>query len=304
MHIEPGLVDGAKLTLSYATAAAAGGYAVKLASETVREQGIASFACARPWPRHWSSHSSSCFRIFGSAYPRCISSSAQRCSLSSARRRRPAGWHSDFLLKGCSSSPPDLPQYGMNVTTLLVPLFAICALADRIIPGNTAYVDLQVPPDARCSRRRISPASWRGSHSGRSMARALAHRILPLSPRSPPPMRSSSSSSRSPTWRCLRLRSCDGISLRAVSSPAPAPCGLGSRRAAANCSRPRCFMLTLSLIGIGCGDPEQLTLAAIRAINAADLVLIPRKGEDKSDLAELRRTICAQVLSGDRPAPR
>jgi precorrin-6A synthase len=60
-------------------------------------------------------------------------------------------------------------------------------------------------------------------------------------------------------------------------------------------------MLTLSLIGIGCGDPEHLTLAAIRAINAADLVLIPRKGADKCDLAELRRTICAQVLSGARP---
>jgi precorrin-6A synthase len=58
-------------------------------------------------------------------------------------------------------------------------------------------------------------------------------------------------------------------------------------------------MLTLALIGIGCGDPEQLTLAAIRAIKAADLVLIPRKGADKSDLAELRRTICAQVLDGD-----
>jgi precorrin-6A synthase len=56
-------------------------------------------------------------------------------------------------------------------------------------------------------------------------------------------------------------------------------------------------MLTLSLIGIGCGDPEQLTLAAVRAINAADLVLIPRKGEDKTDLAELRREICAKVLT-------
>jgi precorrin-6A synthase len=56
-------------------------------------------------------------------------------------------------------------------------------------------------------------------------------------------------------------------------------------------------MLTLSLIGIGCGDPEQLTLAAVRAINAADLILIPRKGEDKTDLAELRREICARVLT-------
>ncbi len=59
-------------------------------------------------------------------------------------------------------------------------------------------------------------------------------------------------------------------------------------------------MLTLSLIGIGCGNPEQLTLAAIRAINAADLILIPRKGEEKSDLAELRREICARVLTNPR----
>ncbi|MBR1177409.1 precorrin-6A synthase (deacetylating) [Bradyrhizobium sp. KB893862 SZCCT0404] len=60
-------------------------------------------------------------------------------------------------------------------------------------------------------------------------------------------------------------------------------------------------MLTLSLIGIGCGDPRQLTRAAIDAINAADLVLIPRKGSAKSDLADLRRTICADVLTNDKP---
>jgi precorrin-6A synthase len=54
---------------------------------------------------------------------------------------------------------------------------------------------------------------------------------------------------------------------------------------------------TLTLIGIGCGDPAQLTLTAIRAINAADLILIPRKGVEKADLAELRRAICAEVLT-------
>ncbi|MEN3348538.1 MAG: precorrin-6A synthase [Bradyrhizobium sp.] len=59
-------------------------------------------------------------------------------------------------------------------------------------------------------------------------------------------------------------------------------------------------MLTLSLIGIGCGDPEQLTRAAIGAINAADLILIPRKGSAKSDLADLRRAICAEVLNNDK----
>jgi precorrin-6A synthase len=55
--------------------------------------------------------------------------------------------------------------------------------------------------------------------------------------------------------------------------------------------------IALSLIGIGCGDPKQLTLAAIRAINAADLILVPRKGDEKSELADLRRTICADVLT-------
>lgn len=53
----------------------------------------------------------------------------------------------------------------------------------------------------------------------------------------------------------------------------------------------------LSLIGIGTGNPEHLTLEAIRAINAAELILIPRKGADKADLAALRRSICADVLT-------
>lgn len=52
----------------------------------------------------------------------------------------------------------------------------------------------------------------------------------------------------------------------------------------------------LSLIGIGTGNPEHLTLQAVRAINEAALILIPRKGPDKADLAELRRSICANVL--------
>ncbi|MFN3986128.1 MAG: precorrin-6A synthase (deacetylating) [Rhodocyclaceae bacterium] len=55
--------------------------------------------------------------------------------------------------------------------------------------------------------------------------------------------------------------------------------------------------LELHLIGIGTGNPDHLTLAAIQALNRADLILLPRKGEDKADLADLRRDICARVLS-------
>lgn len=56
-------------------------------------------------------------------------------------------------------------------------------------------------------------------------------------------------------------------------------------------------MIDLTLIGIGTGNPEHMTLQAIRAINTTDLVLIPRKGADKADLAELRRAICDEVLT-------
>ncbi|MGY6411980.1 MAG: precorrin-6A synthase (deacetylating) [Alkalilacustris sp.] len=55
----------------------------------------------------------------------------------------------------------------------------------------------------------------------------------------------------------------------------------------------------LTLIGIGTGNPDHLTLQGIAAMRAAEMVLIPRKGPDKADLADLRREICARVLSDD-----
>lgn len=57
-------------------------------------------------------------------------------------------------------------------------------------------------------------------------------------------------------------------------------------------------MIDLLLIGIGTGHPDHLTLQAIGALNRADLILIPRKGVEKADLADLRRTICATHLTG------
>ena len=143
MHIEPGLVDGAKITLSYATAAAAIGYAVKLVPETVRVQGLVSFAQRTaivtvlvfsffevlPHVRVGVSElhlilGSTLFLLFGAAPAAC-------------------GLALGLLAQGLLFEPADLPQYGMNVTTLLVPLFAIRALAERVIPGKSAYVDLR-----------------------------------------------------------------------------------------------------------------------------------------------------------------
>lgn len=59
-------------------------------------------------------------------------------------------------------------------------------------------------------------------------------------------------------------------------------------------------MLEIVVIGIGAGNPEHMTVEAIRALNAADLVLIPRKGAAKADLAELRREICERYLENSR----
>ena len=56
-------------------------------------------------------------------------------------------------------------------------------------------------------------------------------------------------------------------------------------------------MIELSLVGIGSGSPEHITLQGIKALNAADVILIPRKSQGKSDLAELRESICAAVLT-------
>ncbi len=56
------------------------------------------------------------------------------------------------------------------------------------------------------------------------------------------------------------------------------------------------IMITLSLIGIGTGNLDHVTLAAVRALNSADLILLPRKGEAKSDLIDLRRLLCERLL--------
>lgn len=61
--------------------------------------------------------------------------------------------------------------------------------------------------------------------------------------------------------------------------------------------------MDLTLVGIGTGNPDHLTFQGAEALRAADLILIPRKGAEKADLADLRRAICARVLP-ERGGPR
>lgn len=53
----------------------------------------------------------------------------------------------------------------------------------------------------------------------------------------------------------------------------------------------------IKVIGIGAGDPEHLTLQAIRAMNACDVFLHMDKGAEKDSLAALRRQMLADHMT-------
>lgn len=57
---------------------------------------------------------------------------------------------------------------------------------------------------------------------------------------------------------------------------------------------------TILIIGIGAGNPEHMTIQAVNALNRADVLLIPTKGEEKSFLADMRRDICERYLTSTR----
>jgi ABC-type Co2+ transport system permease subunit len=142
MHIEPGVVTGAKILFSYTTAAAAATYSVKLIVDGLREKGILSLAARTVIATisvfvffevmpHFSVGVSEVHFILGSTLFLLLGAAPAAIGLALG-----------LLIQGVFFAQIDLPQYGMNITTLLVPLFAIQAIASRTIAGSTAYVDL------------------------------------------------------------------------------------------------------------------------------------------------------------------
>lgn len=142
MHMEPEVVTGAKVVLGYATGTGAVAYAGNHAAQAVRREGLGSlalrstlatalvFSFFEVLPHHPVGVSevhlilgTTLYLLFGLA-PAAV------------------GLALGLLTQGLFFAPFDLPQYGMNVTTLLVPLFAVAVLARRIIPVETAHVDL------------------------------------------------------------------------------------------------------------------------------------------------------------------
>jgi ABC-type Co2+ transport system permease subunit len=142
MHIEPGIVDGAKIVLSYGTAAASFGLLGKMALDTIRKSGVLSLAvrsvittvavfCFFEILPHYPVGVSEVHFILGSTLFLMFGAGPAAIGLAAG-----------LLLQGALFAPFDLPQYGINVTTLLVPLWAVSMLANRIIPEKTAYVDV------------------------------------------------------------------------------------------------------------------------------------------------------------------
>jgi len=143
MHIEPGVVDGTKIALSYVTAAGAGGYALTLAWQDLRERGAVSLAARSLLAAvlvftffqvlpHYPIGVSEVHLILGSTLFLILGAAPAAFGLALG-----------LAIQGLFFAPTDLPQYGMNVTTLLVPLFALQVLAKRIIAPHTPYVELK-----------------------------------------------------------------------------------------------------------------------------------------------------------------
>lgn len=142
MHIEPGIVDGAKMVLGYATATGAIGYSAKLALDTVKRDGMAPLAVRALMAAvlvfsffeilpHYPVGVSEVHFILGSTLFLLLGAGPAAIGLALG-----------LLVQGLFFAPADLPQYGMNVTSLLVPLLLVDALARRVIPANTAYKDV------------------------------------------------------------------------------------------------------------------------------------------------------------------
>ncbi|MET0898224.1 MAG: energy-coupling factor ABC transporter permease [Mycobacterium sp.] len=143
MHIEPEIVDGAKIALSYATAGGAGAYALTLAWKHVKERGPVSmllgtvattaavFAFFEVFP-HFPVGVSEVHLILGSTLFLLFGAAPAAVGLALG-----------LLVQGLLLAPIDLPQYGMNMTTLLVPLFALQFVAHKTIAPETPYVKLK-----------------------------------------------------------------------------------------------------------------------------------------------------------------
>ena len=142
MHIEPGVVSGTKMLLSYTTGVAVVGGALKYSYENIKESGLLSlilktvlttaivFGCFEVLPHYPIGVSevhlilgTTIFLVFGMA-PAVL------------------GLTFGLLIQGIFFAPFDLPQFGINLTTLLASVVLLNTVAKKIIPKETPYKDI------------------------------------------------------------------------------------------------------------------------------------------------------------------
>lgn len=143
MHIEPGIVDGAKMALSYGTAAAAAGWSVKLAADDLKTHNAASFAMRGALATVLTFV---CFEVLphtpvGVSEVHLIVGTTMLLLLGVAPTA--LGLAGGLAIQSLFFAPTDLPMYAVNVSTLLIALFLLDAVARRTIPAATPYVDLR-----------------------------------------------------------------------------------------------------------------------------------------------------------------
>lgn len=144
MHISPGVVEGARLTLGYATGAVSCALGVMLSWDTVRKDGgaralllrsivttILVFCFFQVLP-HYRVGVSEVHFIFGAMLYVLFGAGPTAIGLAAG-----------LLLQGWLFVPEDLPQYYINVTTLVVPLWIVSLLARAIVAHHTPYVGMK-----------------------------------------------------------------------------------------------------------------------------------------------------------------
>jgi ABC-type Co2+ transport system permease subunit len=143
MHIEAGVVQGAKMVFSYGSAAVAFGIAGKMAIDSMKNNGIFAFGIK-------TLIASMLVLVFFQVLPhQAVGVSEVHLILGSTLflifGAAPAAFALavGLLVQGLFFAQFDLPQYGMNVTTLLMPLFAMGYVASKVIPANIAYKDIK-----------------------------------------------------------------------------------------------------------------------------------------------------------------
>jgi len=142
MHIEAGVVQGVKILFSYGTAATVIGVGAKLTYNNIKENGLLSlllktvistilvFIFFEIFP-HYPIGISEVHLILGTTLLLVFGVSPAMMGLTFG-----------LLIQGLTVAQFDLPQFGINVTTLLSSMLILNYATKKIVPIGTAYKDI------------------------------------------------------------------------------------------------------------------------------------------------------------------